>query len=315
LDKVIVILGPTATGKSEIAIKLALLLGGEIISADSMQVYIGMDIGTAKPTLADRTVVRHHMLDICEPGEPMTAAIYSEMVKIVVSDIRARGKVPIFAGGTGLYIDAAVRGFLFPDVETDPLIREKLYQRAAHEDPGALHSELAGVDPEAALRIHKNDTRRLVRALEVYETTGKPISVLQSIASAQNLMLASYYGIEMDRDLLKVRLDARVDKMMSAGLLEEVKSLYEKGLKQCRVAMQAIGYKELIAHIHGEESLKWAVDRIKIETRKYAKRQMTWFRKHKDIMWFDAGRMTADEIAGAIAENYRSGGEAIDGKV
>ena len=306
--KAIAIVGPTASGKSDVAMKLAKLVGGEIISADSMQVYKGMDVGTAKPTAEDVRMVKHHLIDVCKPDEPMSVARYCELAEAAYDDISSRGSVAIIAGGTGLYVDAATRGFLFPDKQADEKLRAELYARADAEGSDALHTQLEAVDPLAASRIHANDTRRLVRALEVFNNAGKPISELQKLAVSEPCIPAVFYGVNMDRALLVERIEARVDRMMEQGLLEEVAGLVAEGFAANKVAMQAIGYKELIEHLKGGISKEAAVDLIKAETRKYSKRQMTWFRRHKDIMWFDSGLLDPKQIAEAISRDYEQKG-------
>lgn len=310
------ILGPTASGKSDLAIKLAERLNAEVISADSMQVYLGMDIGTAKPSKADMARVRHHLVDVCAPDEPMTVAKYCKLAQEAYEDITRRGKTAIIAGGTGLYIDALTRGFLFPDTDADHALREKLYERAAKEGgTEALHAELAADDPIAASRIHKNDARRIVRALEVLRKTGRPISELQAEAPAASGIPAVSYGLSADRAVIVRRIELRVDDMMSRGLLEEVKELIRLGYANCKVAMQAIGYKELIAHLEGRLSLQEAVDMIKAETRKYSKRQMTWFRRNKQTVWLDSDYMDAEGLAGRIALDLQERGLLGNGSI
>lgn len=300
-----VIVGPTAAGKSDAAMLLAGIMDGEIVSADSMQVYKGMDIGTAKPTEDDRKLVRHHLLDICEPDDPMTVSRYCELAKSAYDDIVLRGKMPIIVGGTGLYVDAATMGFLFPDAGTDEQLRGILYKRTEDEGPEKLHAELTEIDPDAADRIHPNDAKRIVRALEVFIRTGKPISELQRKNVDQSGIPARYFGIAMPREVLVRKIDARVDKMMQAGLLEEVIRLVESGFAESKVAMQAIGYKELVAHIEGRATIESAVEKIKLETRKYAKRQMTWFRRYKKIKWYNSNELDAGQIAEDIAVELR----------
>lgn len=312
----IVILGPTASGKSDVAIKLSEMLGAEVVSADSMQVYRRMDIGTAKPSRADMARIRHHLVDVCEPDEPMTVARYCKLAQQAYEDITRRGKPCIIAGGTGLYIDALTRGFLFPDTDADHALRGQLYDRAAQEGgTEALHAELAADDPIAASRIHRNDARRIVRALEVLRKTGRPISELQAEAPEASGIPAVSFGLHAERAVIVRRIELRVDDMMSRGLLEEVKELVRMGYGNCKVAMQAIGYKELIGHLEGRLSLQDAVDRIKAETRKYSKRQMTWFRRNKEIVWFDSGSMDAEAIAGRIALDMKERGLLDNGSV
>ena len=305
----IVILGPTASGKSDVALLLAERLGAEVISADSMQVYRGMDIGTAKPPLECLARVRHHLIDVCAPDEPMTVARYCKLALEAYEDITGRGKPAIIAGGTGLYIDALTRGFLFPDTDADHALRQQLYARAAEEGgTEALHKELTAEDPLAASRIHRNDARRIIRALEVLRKTGRPISELQAEAPEASGIPAVVYGLQADRKTIVERIERRVDQMMAKGLLEEVEGLIRLGYGKCKVAMQAIGYKELIAHLEGSCCLDEAVDKIKAETRKYSKRQMTWFRRNKETKWFDSGTLDADRIAESIAFELKERG-------
>lgn len=296
-----VIVGPTAAGKSAVALKLALIADGEVISADSMQVYRGMDIGTAKPSEEERKLVRHHLLDVCYPDDPMTVSRYCELARAAYDDIVSRGKLPVIAGGTGLYVDAATMGFLFPDAGSDQGLRQDLYRRAELEGPERLHAELSEVDGEAAGRIHPNDARRIVRALEVFLRTGRPISELQRLDRQGNGIPSAYFGIYANREVLVRRIDSRVDRMMEQGLLDEVRRLDAAGYCDSKVAMQAIGYKELIAHIRGEATLEASVEKIKLETRKYSKRQMTWFRRHKQMKWYDSEKADAAQIAADIA--------------
>lgn len=299
-----VIVGPTAAGKSAVAIELAGMLGGEIISADSMQVYKGMDIGTAKPGEGERRAVRHHMLDVLRPDESMSVALYCELAKSAYEEISSRGSVPIVAGGTGLYVDAFTRGFLFPDTSADEEFRRSLYAEAEATGPESLHKKLAVVDPEAADRIHKNDTRRIVRALEVYASSGEPISALQKKQASGVGIPSIYYGIGAPREILVERIERRVDEMMRLGLLNEVRHLKDQGFAKSKVAMQAIGYKELLAHLDGSLGFEEAVAKVKAETRKYAKRQMTWFKRYQDITWFDSNTISVSEIARIIARDY-----------
>ncbi|HOG53770.1 MAG TPA: tRNA (adenosine(37)-N6)-dimethylallyltransferase MiaA, partial [Bacillota bacterium] len=251
-----VIVGPTAAGKSAVALNLAVIADGEVISADSMQVYRGMDIGTAKPSEAERKLVRHHLLDVCDPDDPMTVSRYCELARAAYDDIVSRGRLPIIAGGTGLYVDAATMGFLFPDAGADEGLRDRLYRRAELEGPERLHAELSEVDGEAAGRIHPNDARRIVRALEVFLRTGRPISELQRKDRQGNGIPSAYFGVSAGRRALVSRIGSRVDRMMEMGLLDEVRRLVAAGYGDSKVAMQAIGYKELIAHIRGEASLE-----------------------------------------------------------
>lgn len=287
---VLAIVGPTASGKSAVGMELGRRLGGEIVSADSMQVYRGMDIGTAKPTRSEQADVPHHLIDVADPDEVWNVARYQELAAAAIADIAYRGGLPIMVGGTGLYVDAVVRGFLFPDEGRNPEVRARLQREAEAAGPegaAVLHARLALADPEAARRIHPNDLRRIVRALEVHEVTGCPITRLQRKHVPALAYDARLFGLTMPRDALNRRIDMRVDQMVADGLALEVGGLLRMGYNPEATAMQAIGYKEFALYLAGRETLEQAVDAVKLETRKYAKRQMTWFRKHHDITWLD----------------------------
>lgn len=303
------IVGPTASGKSAVGMALARRLDGEIVSADSMQVYRGMDIGTAKPSPSEQAETRHHLIDVADPDEVFNVARYQELASAAIADVASRGKVPIVVGGTGLYVDAVVRGFLFPDEGRNPKVRARLEREAASSEGGAalLHARLASCDPEAAQRIHPNDLRRIVRALEVFEVTGRPITELRRKHVPKGAYSAKLFGLAIGREELARRIDARVDEMVAAGLVDEVRRLLQMGYDPQATAMQAIGYKEFAAYLAGQEGLKQAIDAVKVETRKYAKRQMTWFRKHDDIVWIDALAVsdpsdTASEIVARLGD-------------
>ncbi|NLM72940.1 MAG: tRNA (adenosine(37)-N6)-dimethylallyltransferase MiaA [Clostridiaceae bacterium] len=292
MDKVIVIAGPTASGKTDLAIELALKVNGEIISADSMQIYREMNIGTAKPTMEERKGIPHHMMDIVYPDEEFSVAQFQKGAKECIKDILSRGKVPIVAGGTGLYINTLVYNITFSETITDWNYRKKLENIAREQGAEALHLLLQKVDPVSAEKIHPNNVKRVIRALEVYETTGKPISQHQ-MESRQIKPEYDYkiFGIEVDRDVLYSRIDVRVVKMMEMGLYEEVENILNKGYSPDLVSLQGIGYKEIIMAIQGECTLGEAVDKIKLNTRHLAKRQMTWFRKTENLKWMKTAEM------------------------
>ena len=291
-ERVLIVAGPTAVGKTEIALRLAEHFGGEIISADSMQVYRGMDIGTAKPTHAERQRVAHHLLDVISPGEIMTAADYQSLARSAINDITARGGLPIITGGTGLYIRAAIDHYNFTPLETDWELRALLRRQSAEEGPLAMHARLAEIDKVAAARIHPNDSRRIVRALEVYATTGRPLSSWEEAAQGSGpLYDVIFCALNRPRQELYARIDARVDEMFARGLLEEVRSLAAVNLGF--VAGQALGYKELLPCLRGEIALEAASERIKQETRRYAKRQLSWFRADSRAVWIDCSDMDA----------------------
>lgn len=292
MDKVIVIAGPTASGKTDLAIELALRINGEIISADSMQIYREMNIGTAKPTMEERKGIPHHMLDIVDPDEEFSVAQFQQGAKKCIKDILSRGKVPIVAGGTGLYINALVYNITFSETITDWNYRNQLQNIAREQGPEALHTLLQEVDPISAENIHPNNVKRVIRALEVYETTGKPIS-LHQLESRQKKPEYDYkiFGIEVERDVLYRRIESRADKMLEMGLYEEVENILKKGYSPDLVSLQGIGYKEIIMAILGKCTLEEAVDKIKLNTRHLAKRQMTWFRKTENLKWMKTAEM------------------------
>ena len=283
---VIAVVGPTATGKSALAVALARALDGEVVSVDSMQIYRGMDVGTAKPTAEEMQGVPHHMIDVAEPWEAYSAARYAREAARCVEDIRARGKWPVLAGGTGLYLDALLTGRTFADAP-DPAVRQALRARLEAEGPEALHNALAKIDPAAAARLPVTDTRRVLRALEIYETTGETITEHDRRSlSTPPRYTAARIGLDFaDRTALWARIDRRVDEMMARGLPEEVRRLLAAGVPPDCTAMQAIGYKELTAAVQGQAALDEAAATVKLRTRQYAKRQRTWFRKTPETHW------------------------------
>lgn len=297
----VVILGPTAVGKSQLALQLALEFGGEIVSADSRQIYRGMDIGTAKPTPQERAEAPHHLLGIVDPDQPFTLAQYLAAANQAIAEIQARHRVPFLVGGTGLYIRAVLEGFQVPAVAPHPQIREKL---AASADAATLYSRLQAVDPAAAAKIDPKNVRRIVRALEVYEKTGRPISTLQTKAPPPYRVLK--IGLTMERPLLYRRIDERVNKMMAAGLLDEVQGLLQKGYSSQLPAMSGLGYKELVGYSQGELGLEEAVQRIKLNTHRFVREQYKWFRlSDPSIHWFDVGQGEVyPQIRGLVAEFF-----------
>ena len=286
--KIISVAGPTASGKSDLAIMLAERLGGEIVSFDSMQIYRGMDIGTAKPTKEELGRVPHHMIDIADPRENFSVASFVESAKKAIADIEGRGKTPILCGGTGLYQDSLVYGTEFGELESDEAYREELALFAKENGNAALHAILVEKDPESAEKIHMNNVKRVIRALEIIKQSGMTKTewdkrAKQNAQALPCIMLGLNYR---DREKLYARIDMRVDIMMNSGLYEEVKELYQNGmLPESSTAYDAIGYKEMLACIRGEENLSDAADKIKLATRHYAKRQLTWFLRNKDINW------------------------------
>ena len=286
--KIAAIVGSTASGKTSLSIELAKRYNGEIVSCDSMQIYRGMDIGTAKPTVEEMSGIPHHMIDVCDPNQKFSCTDYAEMALGAINDIASRGKLPILCGGTGLYLDSLLRGVRDDGAESDPSFRDEMQNFADLNGAEALHTKLAEVDPEAAAAIHPNNIRRVIRALEVFHTTGMTKTRLDELSRGKEDAfdcLTIGLGYE-NRDILYDRIDRRVDEMIKAGLVEEAKELYKKGLlAPDTTAGQAIGYKELLPYILSECSLDEAVETLKLDTRHYAKRQMTWFGAKKYINW------------------------------
>ena len=287
-NKVIVVCGPTATGKTALGIELALRLGGEIVSADSMQVYRRMDIGTAKATAEERARVPHHMLDVCEPWEDYSVSRYVQEASAVCDGLLARGKIPVIVGGTGLYIDSLLAGRDFAGrQEGDDALRLRLeadYERLGGE---AMLERLRAFDPERAAKLHPGDRRRIVRAMEIYQLTGKTITqhdretqALPPRYQAKTIVLSF-----ADRADLYARIDRRVEQMVDAGLFDEVEALLKEGLSPACTAMQAIGYKEAVQALEGSISRQEAVERIQLNSRRYAKRQLTWFGRNREARW------------------------------
>ncbi len=296
--KIIALVGPTASGKTALSIALAKQLDGEIVSCDSMQIYRGMDIGTAKPDMAEREGVPHHLIDIVDPDADFDASDYVAAAQAAVDDILSRGKTPIFCGGTGLYLDSFLRGG-FCETADDPVLRAELTRRAELIGNQALHAELRAVDPESAEAIHPNNVRRVIRALEVYHATGVTKTELDRRSKEVDPRYdATVLAIRFsDREQLYRRIDLRVDMMLEQGLLDEVRRLNDAGVfDRSRTAAQAIGYKELLGYIKGELPLDVAVDDLKRATRRYAKRQLTWFGAHGDVVWLDRDEDTTPEL-------------------
>ena len=298
----IVIVGPTAVGKTEIGVKAAQMIDGEIISGDSMQVYKFMDIGTAKPSEEEMGGIPHHLIDSINPDEEFNVAVFQKLVEKYLINIHNKGKLPIIVGGTGLYIRSVIDYYDFTPPGENPSKREELRKLSEEQGTEPLVKLLQNIDPVSAGRIHHNDTRRLIRALEVYYATGRPISEFQyhSERLPPKYDLA-YFGLTMDRERLYQRIEKRVDVMISRGLVDEVKKLLEMGYGTHHTSMQAIGYKEIIDYLNGMYSLEEAVELIKRNTRRFAKRQLTWFRQDSRIRWKDVESYSNfDEIASEI---------------
>ena len=303
--KILVIVGPTASGKTRMAVELAQRHNGEVISADSMQIYRTMDIGTAKPTKEEMGGIPHHMIDVADPEEDFSVARYVEMAARCVDDVLERGKLPIVAGGTGLYIDSLLSGRTFAPFSPDSALRGELERELAEKGGQAMLEALAQVDPEAAQRLHPNDHKRIVRALEVYRSTGKTITQhnreTQAIPPRYNALTI---GLAFqDRQAMWRRIDQRVDEMVAAGLEDEVRRLLTSGISPKCTAMQAIGYKEFTQALSGEMTWQEAADVVKLRSRQYAKRQLTWFGRNPNtrlVRWddppeFEQGRRASTE--------------------
>jgi tRNA dimethylallyltransferase len=291
----ILLAGPTATGKSEIALLLAEKLGGEIISADSMQVYRGLDIGTAKPSPADRARVPHHLIDILDLTGSFDAAQFTRLAKMAVAEIQSRNKIPIFCGGTGLYFKAFLSG-LGEAPPANPELRTEL-ETASFE---ALLRELRERDPAAYEKIDKQNPRRVIRAVEVIRLTGKKFSEQRAEwkSAVQSPKPENFFAVSRQPDDLRQRVDARVDAMFARGLVDETRELLKHGLEQNKTAMQAIGYRQVVEHLRGERSLPETIELVKIRTRQFVKRQLTWFRRQLDPEWIE---LKPDEPSAAIA--------------
>jgi len=292
MDKVIVILGPTASGKTNLSIDLAKKLDTEIISADSMQVYRYMDIGTAKPDMEERQGIKHYLIDEIYPDEEFNVVKFKDLAEKYIEEILKRGKIPIIAGGTGLYINSLIYNINFSETESNQELRERLWKEAEEKGNRYLHDILKKIDPKAAEKIHENNVKRVIRAIEVYEQTKKPISYHQELSRTQAVKYEYILiGLRMEREILYDRINKRVDLMMEKGLVDEVKRLVELGYDKNAVAMQGIGYKEILSYLRGEISLDEAIYIIKRDTRHYAKRQMTWFKKIPDVHWIDVDKL------------------------
>lgn len=281
----IAIVGPTAVGKTSAAIRLARDLGGEVVSADSRYLYRGMDIGTAKPTEAEMAGVPHHLIDILEPTDDYSLALYQRDAYRAIDDIIARGRVPILAGGTPLYVNAVLEGWRVPEVPPDPELRAALEAEAAAQGREALHARLAAVDPAAAARIPAANVRRVIRALEIFHHTGQRMTDLEGKSPPPYRVLR--LGLMLPREVLFERIDRRVDEQLQAGLVEEVRGLLAAGVPPDAKAMSAIGYGEIVEYLAGRATLEEAAERIRFNTHRYARHQMTWLRRMAGVEWFD----------------------------
>lgn len=287
LRPLVVLTGPTAVGKTAISIEFAKKMRGEIISADSMQVYKGMDIGSAKIRKEEMDGVPHYLLDILEPEEPFNVMLFQRIAKKAIEEIYGRGHIPILTGGTGFYIQSVLYDIAFTE-ETDTSVRERLEQEVREKGAEYLHEKLARVDPATAENIHANNVKRVIRALEFYELNGYPLSEHNEIErQRKSPYLFRYYVLNEPREILYRRIEARVDRMLEEGLVAEVEVLKKKGYTRDMVSMQGLGYKEILDYLTGDCTLEDAIDKIKKETRHFAKRQLTWFRREKEVIWVE----------------------------
>lgn len=296
MGNVIIIAGPTASGKTKISIELAKDINGEIVSADSMQIYKYMDIGTAKPDKEEMSGIKHYLMDVVYPDEEFSVARFQELALKYIDEILQKGKVPIVAGGTGLYINSLIYNINFSETISDWDLRERLKKEAQERGNEYLHEKLKEIDPDAAKRIHVNDLKRVIRAIEVFEYTKKTISYHQEV-SRLNPPKHKFLiiGLMMDRERLYDRINRRVDSMIERGLVEEVKKLISLGYDKNTVAMQGLGYKEILAYLRGEISFEDAIYLLKRDTRRYAKRQITWFKRIENIHWIDVDKYESEE--------------------
>ena len=298
---VVVICGATATGKTAAASALAAGVGGEVVNADSMQVYCGMDIGTAKPSLDERRNSAFHLLDIAAPDHQMSVADWKHRAEEAVASIAAMNRLPIVCGGTGLYLRALLDDWTLAATPAAPQVRAELMGWVTRQGAPWLHEKLRDIDPVTAERLHPNDAIRIVRAVEVFLSTGSPISLFQEQdRSTRRPRPAIRWGLMLPRPLLNTRIDARVDAMLEAGLVDEVQWLLKQGYSGELGPMKSLGYKEIVEYLHGELSYASAVEEIKINTRRFAKRQQTWFRADRLIQWLDVSELSSAEVAAKI---------------
>ena len=302
----VILAGPTAVGKTALSVELAGKIDAEIISADSMQVYRHMDIGTAKIKENEMCGIRHHLIDIFEPGDEFNVTIFKELAKKSIDDITERGKIPILAGGTGFYIQAVLNDISFTEHETDTGLRDELSRYAKENGNEALYHRLVSIDSDAAAKIHPNNVKRVIRAIEYCMTTGGLFSKHNETESEKkppyNFV---YFVLTMDRETLYERIDRRIDTMLEHGLVEEVRGLLSSGCSKCMVSMQGLGYKEVIDYINGVTSYDEMVYILKRDTRHFAKRQLTWFKREKDVIWIDKDKMDGDVLIEYMLEKLR----------
>lgn len=299
----LVVVGPTAVGKTDIAVQLALRLEGEIVSADSRQVYRALNVGTAKPGSELRALVPHHLVDIVEPGESFSVADYQRRARQAIDQIRARGRLPLLVGGTGLFVQAVVDGYAFSPSRADHRLRNIFQRLAKIRGPRYLWERLESIDPVAAHRVHPHNVRRVIRHLEVFAHTGITLTQWESRRESGEGNSACLVGLYMARQELYRRIEARVDEMLEQGLVAEVKGLQQMGLGSGHNAMQSLGYREILDYLEGRTSLEAAVAELKKNTRRFAKRQLTWFRRDERIRWFAADSESREGLVNAICQH------------
>lgn len=293
--KLAALVGPTGVGKTALAMALADHLAIEVVSADSRAVYRWMDIATAKPTPEERRRVPHHLIDVVDPDEPYSLALYQQQALVALAEIDARGRTPLLVGGAGLYVSAVCDGLAMPDVPPDLVFRAEMEARAQREGWPALRADLERVDPRSARRIDPKNVRRVIRALEVHHATGRPFSVWQTPPAVPPVQ-TTRIGLNLDRQVLFARLDQRIDAWIHGGFVEEVRGLLERGYAPTLPSMSGIGYREIAQVVRGELDLPSAVAQFKHATHQYAKRQLTWFRRDRGIVWLDAATATPEQI-------------------
>ena len=308
MDKIVILTGPTAVGKTKLSIDLAKSINGEIISADSIQVYKKLDIGSAKITKEEMQGVKHYLVDVLDPKEDFNVYIFKEMASNAISEILNKGKTPIIVGGTGFYIQSVIYDIDFNE-EDNSIVRKELEEIAKEKGNIYLHNELKKIDKESADKIHPNNVKRVIRAIEFYKLNNKPISQHNEEESIKDAVYdAKYFVLNDKRELLYERIDKRVDEMIELGLVKEVKDLVDSGLDSSYNSMQGIGYKEILEYINGECTLENAILNIKKNTRHFAKRQLTWFRREKNVNWIDKDKYNYDEerILSEMIEIYKN---------
>lgn len=302
MRKIIVVAGPTAVGKTEYAIEVAKKINGEIVSCDSMQLYKYMDIGSAKPTAEERAQVYHYLVDEIDPKDAFSVAEYQKLAKAAIEEIFEKGKIPVIAGGTGLYLNSLLYNMDFGGAKSDDQLRRSLEEMAEKEGVDALHQLLAQKDSEAAGRIHKNNVKKVIRAIEAIELNGK-VEDFNNLNVPTDEYEVLMLCLNRDREELYDRINRRVDILMDMGLLEEVKSLIDMGFTADDIAMKGIGYKEIIGYFDGEYDLETAVDLVKRNTRRYAKRQITWFKRYENMKWFNLSEEGLEDVISWVERN------------